>query len=70
MSDVDLVDKKVRQRKGRSLDAADIPLIRGLMALNPPIPVPEIAAKFGVTKATIYRIRNGKIWTNHTEVAK
>tara|TARA_R110000796_G_scaffold162832_1_gene279782 strand:- start:13322 stop:13510 length:189 start_codon:yes stop_codon:yes gene_type:complete len=52
----------------RKLEIDDIPLIRGLIECE--IPVPEIAEKFDVSKATIYRIKSWKIWSHITEVAR
>tara|TARA_R110000803_G_scaffold33099_4_gene72581 strand:- start:6 stop:194 length:189 start_codon:yes stop_codon:yes gene_type:complete len=59
---------KPRHIQERKLSIEDIPLIRGLIECE--MPVPEIAKKFDVSNATIYRIRNWKIWSHITEVAR
>lgn len=58
----------MRRYNTQKLEVEDIPLIRALFAQG--VPVPEIAAKFEVSKYTIYRIRNGKTWSQITEVAR
>ena len=63
-----VIELKESRYRTQKLDREDIPLIRGLLAAG--VPVLRIAEKFEVKKNTIYRIRNGQIWKNITEVAE